>query len=377
MKIAIFGGSFNPVHNEHVNIVKAAKRLLGFDKIIVIPSFTAPDKSYSMTARAKERLAMCRLAFAGIDGVEVSDLEVARGGISYTYVTCRRLKKQYPQDDLYFIIGADRLKDFRLWREPEEILKCVTLAVCARENAAEVKDEVKKFNMRFKRDAVTFDYVGGAVSSTKIRTLAALGEDFSAYVPESVKKYILSHKLYSMPEVSGVKKLLTEERWAHTVRVALAAAEHCRKLKIYEFDAVLAAALHDCAKYLSPEAPELKGFVCPKGVPAPVVHQYSGAYVAEHTFGIKDESVLNAIRYHSSGRENMSALEKLIYLSDLLEDGRDFCGVRQLRKLFAKDVDECMLAALEHQLNYLEKKGGAIYSLTRRAYEYLKENYGS
>ncbi len=377
MKIALFGGSFNPVHNEHVNIVKAAKQLLGFDKIIIIPSFTAPDKNYSMTARAKERLATCKLAFGGIEGVEVSDCEVSRGGISYTYVTCRRFKKLYPDDELYFIIGADRLKDFWLWREPEEILKCVTLAVCARENATEIKDEIKKFNARFRRDAVVFDYVGKAVSSTKIRTLAALGEDFSAYVPESVKKYILSHKLYYMPEAEGVKKYLTPERWAHTVRVALTAAGASRRLKLYEFDAVLAATLHDCAKYLSDSATELKGFICPKGVPAPVRHQYAGAYMAEHTFGIRDESVLNAIRYHASGRENMSALDKLIYLSDLIEDGRNFEGVERLRKLFAKDLDGCLLAALEHQLNYLEKKGGAVYSLTRRAYVYLKENYGS
>ncbi len=377
MKIAIFGGAFNPVHNEHVNIVKAAKSLLGFDKIIVIPSFIAPDKNYSMTARAKDRLRMCALAFGGIEGVEVSDCEIARGGVSYSYVTCRRLKKLYPEDDLYFIIGADRLKDFHLWREPEEILKCVTLAVCARENAADVMRDIKKFNARFKRDAVVFDYVGKAVSSTNIRTLAALGEDFSAYVPESVKKYMLSHKLYYMPEVEGVKKYLTESRWAHTVRVAQTAAKYCRRLNVYEFDAVLAAALHDCAKYLDESAPELKNCALPKGVPLPVKHQYFGAYMAQRTFGVKDEAVINAIRYHASGRENMSPLDKLIYLSDLLEDGRDFDGVEALRKLFETDIDKCLYASLEHQLKYLEQRGGAVYPLTRRAYEYLKENYGS
>ena len=93
MKIAIFGGSFNPVHNEHINIVLAAKQTLGLDKVIVVPAFISPDKSGVMTARAKDRLKMCRLAFEGADGVEISDCEIKRGGISYSYITCRRFKK--------------------------------------------------------------------------------------------------------------------------------------------------------------------------------------------------------------------------------------------------------------------------------------------
>ena len=107
-------------------------------------------------------------------------------------------------------------------------------------------------------------------------------------------------------------------------------------------------------------------------VPAPVLHQYTGAYLAEHYFGVTDEDVLNAVRYHTSGRPAMSVLEKLIFLSDMLEPGRLFPKVDKLRAYFAKDLNEGMFRALDHQIKYLKKGKGEIYPLTFRAHEYYK-----
>ncbi|MDE6505291.1 MAG: nicotinate (nicotinamide) nucleotide adenylyltransferase [Clostridia bacterium] len=376
MKIALYGGAFNPVHNEHINIVRAAAEELELDKIIVIPTAISPHKRTSMTASGRDRLQMCRLAFSGVPNAEVSDYEIKRGGISYSYVTCRHFKKLYKDDELYFIIGADMLRIFEFWKEPEEILKCVTLAVCAREDKNALGADIKNFTKTFKKEIVAFSYVGKSVSSTRIRALAALGEDTVKYVPESVRKYIKDKNLYALPELRAVKKYLTQERWEHTVRVTEAAAEHARGAGVYEIDAITAAALHDCAKYLSENAEELSGFVPPKGVPAQVMHQFGGAYMAEKVFGIKDENILNAIRFHTTGRENMSRLEKLIFLADLLEDGRNFDGINQLRKLFMQNIDDCMFVALAHQIEYLKTVGENICPLTQRAYNYLKENYG-
>ena len=103
------------------------------------------------------------------------------------------------------------------------------------------------------------------------------------------------------------------------------------------------------------------------------MHQYTGAYLAEHTFGVTDTDVLNAIRYHTSGRPNMSTLEKLIFLSDMLEAGRDFPHINSLRAWFGRDLDECMYRSLRYELKYLKKGKGEIYPLTFRAYEYYKE----
>ena len=115
----------------------------------------------------------------------------------------------------------------------------------------------------------------------------------------------------------------------------------------------------------------LKGFVPPEGVPESVMHQYSGAYLAEHVFGVTDEDILNAISYHTSGRPGMSYLEKLIFLCDMLEEGRDFDGVDGLRKVFARDIDECLELALRQELDYLSAEGKYIYPLTQEAYNYI------
>lgn len=110
-------------------------------------------------------------------------------------------------------------------------------------------------------------------------------------------------------------------------------------------------------------------------VPAPVWHQFAGAYVAEKHFGVTDEQVLNAIRYHTSGRADMQPLEKLIFLADMLEECRDFDGVEQLRALFWKenDVDACLKAALKRSLDFIKEKGEKIYPLTEAAYRWILE----
>ena len=374
MKIAIFGGSFNPVHSEHVNIVKAAKAELSLDKVIIMPSNITPKKSGKLTVSAEHRLNMCRLAFGKIEGVTVSDYEISQGGVSYSHLTCRALKERFPDDELFFILGADRLETFPRWKDPEEILKYVNIAVCARKNTSGLENAEQVYKAAFSKEIVKFGYVGAKVNSTKIRTLSALGESIDEYVDESTANYINSNSLYRLKDLQSVKGFLKPERWAHTVRVAVMMAQNCSRIGVSEERAITAAALHDCAKYLELNSSELEGFTCPEDVPSPVVHQYAGAYVARHSFGIDDEEILDAIRYHTSGKENMSPLGKLLYLCDMLEEGRDFEGVKKLREIFYQSIDEALYYSLKHQIEYLEAKGKQIFPLTLSAYKFIKEN---
>jgi predicted HD superfamily hydrolase involved in NAD metabolism len=113
-------------------------------------------------------------------------------------------------------------------------------------------------------------------------------------------------------------------------------------------------------------------------VPKEVAHQFAGAYVAEKFFAVKDEDVLNAIRYHTSGRPRMSDLEKLIFLSDMLEEGRAYDVVDDLRYLFHhKSLNECLKEALFQTLQFLKKKNEKIYPLTEQAYEYVCQEQGT
>ena len=102
------------------------------------------------------------------------------------------------------------------------------------------------------------------------------------------------------------------------------------------------------------------------------MHQYTGAYLARHCFGIEDEEVLDAIRYHTSGRAGMTPLGMLVYLADLLEEGRDFDGIEELRALFRTDLEACLFRSLEDQLVYLRKSKKPVYPLTEQAFAWIK-----
>ena len=374
MNIGIFGGSFDPPHLEHVRLAAAAVGSLNLDKLFVVPAHTPPHKKDKVLSSDENRLEMCRIAFNDCPRTEVSDCEIRQGGTSYTYLTCRRFRELYPAAKLFWLVGTDMLRDFPTWRNPEEILSLASLAVCARaEKPGWTEKELKDFTARFQTDFAIIRYDGKDVSSTEVRVLAAAGEDVISLVGAKTAEYIRKNRLYEIPHAREALLLEKPSRRAHSIRVALFAAEYAAKFGISEKQAVTAALFHDCAKNLPPDSPYLRGFRPPKGVPEPVLHQYSGAYVAEKFFEVTDGEVLDAIRYHTSGRADMTSLEKLVLLSDMLESGRQFDGVEKLRKIFREEgLDPCMRQALKDTLSYLEKSGGEIYPLTREAYEFLK-----
>lgn len=372
-KIAIFGGAFNPVHREHVNIARAAVEELGLDKIIIMPTAVSPHKSGKLSASFWRRYEMCRLAFSCIPQAEVSNYELTRGGVSYTYLTCNHFAQIYGDAERYFIIGADMLENFPQWKNPREILKTFKLAACARVDGAGFEGCKRKVERLFSTEVSAIPYVGESVSSTAVRTLAALGENFGGYVNPAVCQYIESSNLYAIENIRKVKSLLKPDRWVHTVRVTLMCAENAARAGLSEESAIIMGALHDCAKNLPADSPCLKGFTPPENVPPQVVHQYSGAFVAENYFGVNDKTVLNAIACHTTGKAAMTDADKLLYLCDMLEEGRSFDGVEELRKIFVKDLDGCLCAALKHQIEYLRSAGATVDGQTEEAYNYIKD----
>lgn len=246
MKIILFGGAFNPVHNEHVAMLKAATAQIGAEKVIIMPTAVSPHKTGQITAPPSARAEMCRLAFSGLG--EVSDFEINKGGASYSYITCEYLRHMYPDDEIYFLMGADMFACFSDWVYPERILKCVRIAVCAREGSEDIAGAEKRFEETFGEQAIIIGYTGAKVSSTRVRASVALGYDVSDCVPAAVAKYIKSNNLYSIPGLAKAQKLMSKSRAAHTLRVAFMAAENCRRFKITEKTALTAAALHDAAK---------------------------------------------------------------------------------------------------------------------------------
>lgn len=379
MRIAIFGGSFDPVHREHVNFVRAAIGCLRLDKVFVMPAHTPPHKPYRTLLADADRLELCRLAFSSMPEVEVSDYEIAQGGTSFTYLTCRYFREKYPSAEIFFLVGTDMLRDFPTWRNPQSIVNDVTVAVCGRnDQAGWWEHEQRVFAEKFGKPFARVDYNGEDISSTKIRVLAGAGMRLTDFMDEKTAAYIEKKGLYKIENADKALALEKPERRAHSIRVANLAAARALKLKIPERKAIAAALFHDCAKNLHCDSPYLQGFTLPKEwgeVPASVRHQFAGAFVAETAFGVTDEDILNAVRYHTSARENMSELEKLIFLADMLEEERHYEGVELLRALFwSKDgLDDCLERALYETLLFLKTKGAEVYPLTQKAYEFYKK----
>lgn len=373
-KIAIFGGTFNPVHTEHVFLAKSAIEELGLDKLIVMPTFLSPHKE-SSPAPAEDRINMLKLAFSDIPKAEVSDFEILKQGKSYTYQTVEHFS-QDKDVKLYFIVGGDMLVNFKTWRYPNRILACVALAVFSRENFfVDYEKEREYFINTFNCDFVRLNYIGKDFSSTKIRTYAKLGLSLKGLTPNGVEEYIKEKGVYTPDKYEQfILKTLPEKRLKHTADVVVCALKKAKDLGLDEEKVRIATLLHDSAKYIDHKTVE--GFTLDEDVPEPVVHAFLGAYIAKKYFKV-DAEIEDAIRYHTSGKANMTLLSKLVFVADMLEEGRDYEGVDKLRELYEKeDFETCFIECLKEEFLHLMNKKQRIYIETINAYDYYVDKKG-
>lgn len=371
MRTGIFGGTFNPIHNEHVKIALCAIDSLNLDRLFVVPTFLSPHKT-GVEVKREDRLAMAKLAFEGCPKVTVSDYEIKKGGVSYSYMTAEYFRKEFPNDTVYLIVGEDMLSDFPEWKYPERIVASVDIAVFGRENFFGKKETEKLFFERFGKKYERIPYTGKSVSSTEARIYSELSLPLTGIVPRGVEEYIEKNGLYKTNEYCRfVKKNLTEKRLIHTAEVTALGIDLAKKIGVSEEKTYIACILHDCAKYLDKN--DFPQFVMPKGVPKPVEHAFLGAFVAERELKVNDAEILDAIRYHTSGKANMSALGKIVFVADMLEKGRDYDGVDYLRSLLCGDFEKCFRECLAKEMKHLLSGGKEIYHKTAEACEfYLK-----
>lgn len=372
-RIGILGGTFNPVHLEHMALARSAVNELNLDKLVVMPTFISPHKDRS-PAPAEDRLNMLKLAFNDDEKIEVSDYEIDKQGKSYTYLTVEHFKET-ENAEIFFICGGDMLTNFKTWRYPERILSACTLAVFSRDDFyTDFEGEREYFNKTFGKDYIKLNYIGKTMSSTKIRVYSAFSLPLDGQVDKKVEDYIKEKGLYqSDGYVEYVKSVLTEKRLKHTANVVVAALKRAKELGFDENKVTLACTLHDVAKYIDPKS--VKGFVLDENMPKPVVHAFLGAFVAENRLKIKDQEVIDAIRYHTSGKANMSTLSKLVFVADMIEEDRNYEGVEKLRELYeSADFDECFCECLKEEWIHLKNKKGDIFAETENAYRYYIEN---
>lgn len=196
MRVGIFGGSFDPVHSGHRKLAEFAVEALGLDRLLIIPAALSPFKE-SSGAGADDRLAMCKAAFPE-ECFLVSDLELCRGGKSYTVDTVNAVKELYPESELYLIIGSDQVLSFDRWYRFSDILSMVTLTGVSREGGVR-KEELERFaeeRLRRYGKCTILEFSPLEISSTELRKMLAAGTDPGELLPEGVKEYIKQKGLY-------------------------------------------------------------------------------------------------------------------------------------------------------------------------------------
>lgn len=196
-RIGIMGGTFNPIHNGHINMAREFLKRLKLDRLIFIPDKTPPHKSAGEVISAADRLEMCRLAVSG-GRFDVSDIEIARGGTSYTVDTLHELEKIYPGAQLFLITGADMFLTLDKWRNFPEISRIAHLCACPRKEGqlAALQKQKEKLEGQYGSRCHIENIPVIEVSSTEIRRRLKNGESVSGLIPEQVYNYIIRNNLY-------------------------------------------------------------------------------------------------------------------------------------------------------------------------------------
>lgn len=197
--IVLFGGTFDPIHNGHIFMINECISKLKPNKFIVIPTCIPPHKQQNNNiTSAIHRLNMCKLALQDIEEVDISDYEISKSGISYTYDTVKYFKKVYSNAKIYLLIGSDMLFTFKTWNKCNEILELSSLIVMTRNNASlfKLKNYIKDFDNSNYEHIKFIDSHIPSISSTDIRQRLINNCEVDELVPYRVKYYIEKYNLY-------------------------------------------------------------------------------------------------------------------------------------------------------------------------------------
>lgn len=394
MKIGIYGGTFNPPHLGHMAAAKAAVAALKLDKLLLIPAAIPPHKALpSDTPAPEHRLAMVEKWADGMGaGAEVSALELEREGKSYTSDTLRAIRQTYPDAELWLLMGTDMFLTLHLWHEPEVILSLAGICAFGRtEQDGEALFAPQREHLQKNFDAkITTITLPGLVdiSSTRLREQLENGGG-GQYLLPSVYGYILMHRLYGTKadlknlDLNQLRacsySMMRAKRIPHVMGVEEEAVKLAQRWGADPELARRAGILHDCTKYYG--LPEQLDICEEYGVrldaleqkAVKLLHSKTGACIARGVFGQPD-AVYDAIFWHTTGKADMTTLEKVLYIADYMEPNRDFDGVERLRHLAYTDLDKAMLLGVEMTIQEMQQRQVPIHTNTLQARDWLRQN---
>ena len=390
-RIGILGGTFDPIHRGHILMGLSVLDSGYVDQLLVVPSGFPPHKTCS--AGAEDRWKMVVSACACDDRLIPSRIELDRSGTIYTFDTLTAIRNQFPKAELFYVIGADTLMQLHTWYRSKEVLSLCTFLICQRDAGHEPDEylaELERLTMRGGRFlSVSMSPV--SVSSSEIRSSLASGQ-MSEGLPVPVQEYCRCKGLYGFPAtISGVdpwiEKLfaaLKPGRFAHSLSVADTARKLAEIHGLAPLLAEQAGLLHDCAKYIPLD--EMRRIATEHALtddPAflessALLHSLVGAQIAEDQYGMKNPSVLEAIRYHNTGCAGMSRLSMCVCLADSIEPLRkSYPLLEEVRALAPRSLERALLLSLEGTAAYVRSRGRYLHPRTRETIRWLRSMAGS
>ncbi len=375
MRIALLGGSFDPVHFGHLMIADAAVTRLGYDAVVFVPAAVSPHKKDARPASPDDRLAMLNAAVLGDRRFLVDDCELRRKGVSFTIDTIEDLEERYrPEGRIGLIIGEDLVAGFSTWRRVDELVARVDIVLATRPGG-QVPD--------FAYPHTKLENAPMDISSTSARALIAEGSSWRYLVPASSRRIIEERGLYgclsrkddALESLSdAVERFafesLSPSRYLHSRGVAQLAGELCARFGMDARKGYLAGIAHDVCKEMSSD--RIIALAVLDGAPLSSVerdkpallHARAAANFLESRFGCRDESVLNAIRHHTFGECGMDDLSKAVYIADKIEPSRKSVSSNLRDKIRRAPLGELFAATLEDTIRYLRERGKLVSERT-------------
>ena len=383
MRIGIFGGTFNPPHTGHLQAAARAVEALGSDMLYVVPTGMPPHKPLEPdTPSGTERYRMAELLFADMPQVQMSDVELTRQGPSYTMDTVLAIQKLHPAAELFLLLGTDMFLSLTHWHRADELLQLVTPAVFARADGQgqTIADFAMQLQERYGVTSIQIDHDIVEISSTALRDMLARrgGREWLA---DGVYTEIIAHGYYgAKPEFQWLREqayaMLPAQRIPHVQGTEEEAVRLAQRWRVDECEAREAAILHDITKACDLQAQlqfcEKYDILVSNAIKENVklLHAKTGAAIARVAFGVT-QAVYDAICFHTTGRQGMTTLEKIIYMADYIEPNRNFPEVHALRELAYVNLDKAILFGLELTLYDLAENGYAPHPDTTEAIRWL------
>ncbi|MDR2758943.1 MAG: nicotinate (nicotinamide) nucleotide adenylyltransferase [Spirochaetaceae bacterium] len=394
MKVAILGGSFNPVHLGHLFLADGVISAFGYDRVIMIPTFQSPFKPGAPITSPEDRLDMLTAAITADPRLTADDCEIRRQGVSYTIDTLGDIEKRYlPQGKPALILGDDLARDFPKWREAREIAERADIIIAHRISSGELPFPFP--HRRLQNDIMD-------LSSGMVRDRIRQGESWRYLVPPGTRLLIEDRGLYGVkpaaapltPEqaLSGgegggsqnvsweliggietaVRSALASGRFLHSRNTALLAYDICLRFRLDAAAGYLAGIAHDMAKPLPEDVlirlagSDGQGISPMEYKKVSLLHARAAAVLLKDRFGVHNESILEAVRFHTTGDMSMGPLAKAVFIADKIEPSRQEVDPR-LRELNRyHDLETLFTAVVDETVVYLSSRNVDISESTKR-----------